>query len=43
MQNPIFKFYNLPKFFKASPKGVIQGIPDKIGTYEIYVTYEEIY
>ena len=33
MSKPIFRFYNLPSFFSASPSGIIQGIPDKTGTF----------
>lgn len=39
VDNPLFKIEGLPKCFKASPDGVIEGNPDKVGSYPIKVTF----
>ena len=39
VDNPLFKFDGLPKCFKGSPDGVLEGNPNKAGSYPIKVTY----
>lgn len=39
LDNPIFTFINLPKFFKGSNDGTIEGTADKSGSFAVKVSF----
>jgi hypothetical protein len=41
LTNPKYTFSNLPRFFKSSSSGRIEGTPTEKGTFTISVTYQD--
>lgn len=41
LTNPQYTFMNLPRFFKSSRSGRIEGIPSEKGTFTITVNYQQ--
>ena len=42
LDNPVFKYVDLPQCFKGYPDGTIEGTPDKAGSYPVRVHFSGV-